>query len=113
MLANGQRGSSERPARIERNASELSARVERKRQGEVSNSLPAGGRLAFLLALCSSFARLMLVFRSSHARLVLVFRSCPSFARIVILVTERCAVGRVASQESWVNAGEWINDGNC
>jgi hypothetical protein len=66
-----------------------------------------------MLALCSSFARLMLVFRSSHARLVLVFRSCPSFARIVILVTERCAVGRVASQESWVNAGEWINDGNC
>jgi hypothetical protein len=35
------------------------------------------------------------------------------FARNVILVTERCALTRVASQESWVNAGGWIEDGKC
>jgi hypothetical protein len=33
------------------------------------------------------------------------------FARTVILVTERRAVGRVASQESWLKAGGRIDDG--
>ena len=87
MRANSQREASLMRADDQLTASELPARVEQKCQGEAGDSLLAGGKLAFLLALCSSFAR------------------------TVILVTERYAVGRVASLESWLNAGGWIDDG--